>query len=150
MGYALLADLLVLVHLLFVCFVIGGQVAIVVGAFRRWGWVRNPVFRLCHAAAIVVVAVNATAGVLCPLTEWEYALRDRAGQVYESDVSFMGRLIRGVLFYELPTWVFTVAYVLFALVVIATLILVPPRGWGWHAQRAKPSAAGRGRLRRKS
>ena len=38
MGYALLADLLALVHLLLVCFVIGGQIAIVVGAFRRWGW----------------------------------------------------------------------------------------------------------------
>jgi hypothetical protein len=127
MGYALLADLLVLVHLLVVCFVIGGQIAIVVGAFRRWKWVRNPVFRLCHAAAIVVVAANAVSGVLCPLTEWEYALRDRAGQVVESDISFMGRLVRGLLFYEAPTWVFTTAYVLFALVVIATLILVPPR-----------------------
>jgi hypothetical protein len=127
MGYALLADLLVLVHLLFVCFVIGGLVAIVVGAVRRWGWVRHPVFRLCHAAAIVIVAADAVAGVLCPLTEWEYALRDRAGQIVQSDISFMGRLVRGVLFYEAPTWAFTAAYVLFALVVIATLILVPPR-----------------------
>ncbi|MHC4126934.1 MAG: DUF2784 domain-containing protein [Planctomycetota bacterium] len=130
MGYALLADLLVLVHLLIVCFVIGGLVAIVVGAVRHWGWVRHPVFRLCHVAAIVVVATNAVAGVLCPLTEWEYALRDRAGQVYESDISFMGRVVRSVLFYEAPPWAFTVAYVLFALVVIATLIFVPPR-WPW-------------------
>ena len=141
MGYALLADLLVLVHLLIVGFVIGGLVAIVVGAFRRWGWVRNPVFRLCHVAAIVFVATNAVAGVLCPLTQWEYALRDRAGQVVESDISFMGRLVREVIYYEAPPWAFTTAYVLFALVVIATLILVPPRGW--HA----PSAAGRGRPR---
>jgi hypothetical protein len=132
MGYALLADLLVLVHLLFVCFVIGGLVAIVIGAFRRWSWIRNPVFRVCHTVAIVVVAANAVAGILCPLTEWEYALRDRAGQVVESDISFMGRLVRGVLFYELPTWAFTVAYVLFALVVIATLIFVPPR---WRRRR---------------
>ncbi|MHC4587910.1 MAG: DUF2784 family protein [Planctomycetota bacterium] len=68
--------------------------------------------------------------MLCPLTEWEYALRDRAGQVYESDISFMGRVVRSVLFYEAPPWAFTVAYVLFALVVIATLIFVPPR-WPW-------------------
>jgi hypothetical protein len=136
MGYALLADLLVLVHLLFVCFVIGGLVAIVVGAFRRWGWVRHPLFRLGHVAAIVVVAANAVVGVLCPLTEWEYALRERAGQMYESDISFMGRLVRGVLFYEAPPWAFTVAYVLFALVVIATLIFVPPR---WRRPR-RPGA----------
>ena len=129
---ALLADLLVLAHLLLVCFVIGGQVAIVVGAFRRWSWIRNPVFRVGHVLVIVLVAANATAGILCPLTEWEYALRDRAGQIYESDISFMGRLVRGVLFHELPTWAFTLAYVLFALVVIATLIFVPPR---WRRKR---------------
>jgi hypothetical protein len=132
MVYAFLADLLVLVHLLFVCFVIGGQLAIVIGAFRRWKWIRNPVFRLSHVAAIVVVAGNALAGVLCPLTDWEYALRDRAGQIFESDISFMGRLVRGLLFYEAPPWVFTAAYALFALVVIATLVLVPPR---WRRKR---------------
>ena len=132
MGYALLADLLVLVHLLLVCFVVGGQVAIVVGAVRKWSWIRNPVFRVGHVLTIVLIAANATAGILCPLTEWEYALRDRAGQVVETDISFMGRLVRGVLFYELPTWVFTLAYVLFALVVIATLIFVPPR---WRRKR---------------
>jgi hypothetical protein len=134
MGYALLADLLVLVHLLFVGFVIAGQVAIVVGAFRRWGWVRNPIFRIAHAAAIVIVAAQAVGGVPCPLTEWEYALRERAGQVYESDISFMGRIVRGVLFYEAPAWVFTTAYVLFALVVLATLVLVPPK-WKWPDRR---------------
>jgi len=134
MGYALLADLLVLVHLLIVCFVIGGLVAIAVGAVRRWDWVRHPVFRLSHVAAIVVVAANAVAGVLCPLTEWEYALRERAGQIVESDISFMGRLVRDVLFYEAPPWAFTAAYVLFALVVIATLILVPPR---WRRPRRR-------------
>ena len=134
MGYALLADLLVLVHLLLVCFVIGGQVAIVVGAFRRWSWIRNPVFRVGHTVAIVVVAANAVAGILCPLTEWEYALRDRAGQIVQSDISFMGRLVRGVLFYEAPPWAFTAAYVLFALVVIATFILVPPR---WRRPRRR-------------
>ncbi|MHC4768076.1 MAG: DUF2784 domain-containing protein [Planctomycetota bacterium] len=130
MGYALLADILVLVHLLLVGFIIGGQVAIVVGAVRKWSWIRNPVFRVCHVLVIVLVAANATAGILCPLTEWEYALRSRAGQVVETDISFMGRLVRGVLFYELPTWVFTLTYVLFALVVIATLVFVPPR-WPW-------------------
>ncbi|MHC4217389.1 MAG: DUF2784 domain-containing protein [Planctomycetota bacterium] len=137
MGYALLADLLVLTHLLFVGFVIGGLVAIVIGAFRGWGWVRNPLFRICHTAAIVFVALNALTGVLCPLTEWEYALRDRAGQVFESDISFMGRLVREVLFYEAPPWAFTTAYVLFALLVIATFVIVPPR---WHAQRSRRSA----------
>jgi hypothetical protein len=127
MPYSLLADLLVLVHLLIVCFVVGGQVAITVGAFRRWAWIRNPVFRIVHAALIAFIAVNALSGVLCPLTDWEYALRVRAGQAVQADISFVGRLVRAVLYYELPPRVFATAYALFALLVIATFIVVPPR-----------------------
>ena len=37
---------------------LGYEIAIVVGAVRRWDWVRHPVFRLSHVAAIVVVAAN--------------------------------------------------------------------------------------------
>ncbi|MHC4350168.1 MAG: hypothetical protein ACYS15_16775, partial [Planctomycetota bacterium] len=62
MVYALLADLLVLVHLLLVCFIIGGLIAIVIGGFRKWNWIRNPIFRVVHTAAIVIVAANAVAG----------------------------------------------------------------------------------------
>ncbi|MHC5016171.1 MAG: hypothetical protein ACYTGM_16960 [Planctomycetota bacterium] len=51
MVYALLADLLVLVHLLLVCFIIGGLIAIVIGGFRKWNWIRNPIFRVVHTAA---------------------------------------------------------------------------------------------------
>jgi hypothetical protein len=133
MGYALLADLIVLVHLLYVSFVIGGQVLIVIGALRRWGWIRDPVFRICHTAAIVLVAVNALAGVLCPLTEWENALRRRAGQSADNDISFVARLVHEAIYYEAPQWVFTSAYVVFALLVIGTLVLVPPR---WKRRRA--------------
>ena len=97
------------------------------GAVRGWRWVRNPVFRLLHVLAIVVVAVDAVAGVLCPLTEWENALRQRAGQAVEQDISFVGRLVRGLIFYDVPPWIFTIIYVLFGGLVIATLVLVPPR-----------------------
>ncbi len=132
MGYALLADVIVVVHLLFIVFVVGGEAAVLVGARLRWRWVRNPVFRSLHVLAIVIVAVDAVAGVLCPLTEWEHAMREKAGQQVEHDISFVGRLVRGVIYYELPAWVFATIYVLFAGLVIATLLLVPPR---WRRQR---------------
>ncbi|MHC4106519.1 MAG: DUF2784 domain-containing protein [Planctomycetota bacterium] len=127
MPYALLADLVVFIHLLFIGFVVGGELLIVIGAFRRWNWVRNLGFRIAHVLAIVLVAVDSIAGILCPLTEWEAALRRRAGQFVEADVSFMGRLVRTVIYVELPGWAFTTIYVGFALLVIATLFLVPPR-----------------------
>ncbi|MHC4413794.1 MAG: DUF2784 domain-containing protein [Planctomycetota bacterium] len=132
MGPALLADLIVIVHLLYIGFVVGGELAVIVGALFHWRWIRNPVFRVTHLLAILVVAINALTGVLCPLTQWESALRRRAGQPVE-EISFVGRLVRELLYYQLPEWVFTTTYVVFALLVIATLVLVPPR-WRWRGR----------------
>jgi polyferredoxin len=118
---ALLADLVLVVHFLFVLFVIGGLAAIWIGAVAGWIWVRNFWFRAAHLAAIVFVAGEALAGIWCPLTVWEDALRGR-----HEEKSFIARWVHRVLFYDFPEWVFTVAYVLFALIVVASFWLVPP------------------------
>lgn len=119
---ALAADAILVVHFAFVAFVVGGLAAIWLGAALGWPWVRNPVLRIAHLAAILFVAAEALIGVMCPLTVWEDALRGRA-----SEKGFIARWIHDVMFYELPGWVFTVAYVSFAGVVAVTLWLVPPR-----------------------
>ena len=126
MLYGLLADLLVFVHIMFITFVIGGEIAIVIGAIKRWQWIRNLKFRAAHVLAIIAVASEAVFGLACPLTVWEHALRRQAGQVYQEDISFVGRLLRDVIYYEFNPWVFTVIYVLFAALVITTFIFVPP------------------------
>ena len=117
----LLADVVLVVHFAFVAFVVGGLAAIWLGAALGWRWVRNRRFRLAHLAAICFVAGEALFGVMCPLTVWEDALRGRG-----SETGFIARWIHSVMFYELPPWVFTVAYVSFAAVVAATWWLVPP------------------------
>ncbi len=127
MDYALLADLIVIVHLLYIGFVIGGELVVIVGAPLRWRWIRNPFFRIAHLLAIVIVAVDSQIGVLCPLTDWERALRRRAGQALDDDITFVAHLVRELVYYELPQWTLNAAYVLFALVVIATMVVVPPR-----------------------
>jgi len=83
--------------------------------------------RYTHLGAVLLVALEALLGVLCPLTEWEYALRRLSGQRVESEIPFMARLVRKIIFHDLPPWVFTTAYVAFALLVGATLLLYPPR-----------------------
>jgi hypothetical protein len=76
---------------------------------------------------VVYVSLEATVGLVCPLTELEYRLRQAAGQGVEEDISFVGRLIRELLFYEFPGWFFTLLYIGFGILVIGTLILLPPR-----------------------
>ena len=119
---ALLADVILIVHFLFVAFVVGGLALIWIGAAAGWQWVRNFWFRVAHLAAIAFVAGEALVGVWCPLTVWEDALRGVRGEK-----SFVARWIHRLMFYDFPGWVFTTAYVSFALVVIATLVWLPPR-----------------------
>ena len=124
--YLLAADTILIVHVMFVAFVVLGLVAIYAGRFLSWSWVRNLWFRLAHLAAIVVVVLQAWAGMLCPLTVWETSLRRLAGgNAYEG--SFIQHWLQKLLYYDAPWAVFVIAYTLFGVIVIASWFVVPPR-----------------------
>jgi len=117
-----LADFILVVHFLFVAFVVGGLALIWVSAAAGWSWVRNFWFRVAHLAAIVLVAGEALAGIWCPLTVWEAALRGA-----HAEKSFVAYWIHRLMFYDLPEWVFTILYIGFALLVAATWFFVRPQ-----------------------
>lgn len=125
--YGFAADFIVLFHLFYVLFAVGGEFFILLGGLLHWAWIRDLTFRIVHLLAVVVVAVEALIGVLCPLTEWEHRLRFRAGQIVEEEIPLMARLVRRFIFYDFPAWVFTLAYILFALAVAVSFFLLPPR-----------------------
>jgi len=124
--YAFLADLLLVIHALIVAFVVCGLLAIVLGGWRGWQWTRRFSFRLTHLLLVAVVAAQAWIGVLCPLTIWENALRQRAGQD-GYDGSFVQHWLHQLIFYEAPLWVFTLLYTAFGALVAATWWWWPPR-----------------------
>jgi Protein of Unknown function (DUF2784) len=117
-----LADIVLMVHFLFVLFVLAGLPLIWIGAAFSWRWVRNPYFRLAHLGAIGFVAFEAVIGMVCPLTLWEDVLR--SGGVGE--VGFIDRWVGRLLYYDLPPWVFTASYLAFALAVAITYYVIPP------------------------
>ena len=137
MFYSLLADVTVILHLAYASSVVLGLLAIFLGIFFHWRWVRNFWFRAIHLAMIGIVAAEVVCGITCPLTEWENALRRQAGEATYSG-SFIGRLAHDLLFFEAPAWVFSLAYLLFFLAVLATFILAPPQ-WPWR--RPSPGRA---------
>ena len=127
--YRLAADLVVMVHFAYVAFVVVGLLAILLGVVLRWRWVRSMWFRVLHLAAISLVAAEAVCGMTCPLTTWEQDLQTLAGETaYRGD--FIAAWVHDWLFYDAEPWVFTVCYVLFALTVLATFVLAPPRWRG--------------------
>ncbi|QIB65931.1 DUF2784 domain-containing protein [Kineobactrum salinum] len=128
LAYLLAADAVLLLHALFVAFVIVGLLLILAGGVLGWRWVRKPVFRWLHLLAIAVVVAQAWAGLVCPLTSWEMALRERAGEAVYAG-GFIAHWLEQLLYYRAPEWVFVMAYSLFGLLVLASWVLVRPRPW---------------------
>ena len=122
-----LADVLVFFHLLYILYVVLGEVAILAGYVRRWAFIRNLWFRGTHLAAIGYVGYLALANKPCPLTVWEYQLREAGGGLASWELSFMARIFQALVYYDFPGCFFTVLHVGFLFLVIFTLILIPPR-----------------------
>lgn len=124
--YALAADALLVVHVLFVVFIVFGLLLIYAGRFLNWQWVRNRWFRLAHLVGIGIVVLQAWFGLVCPLTIWEMGLRARAGDaVYEG--AFIAHVLSELLYYQAPGWVFVVVYTVFGILVVLSWFWVPPR-----------------------
>lgn len=118
----MLADLILLLHFALAAFIVLGLPLFWIGAWLDCNWARNRVLRYAHAAAILVVAAEALADAVCPLTRWEDALR--AGS---DGRSFIGRWAARLLYYDFPEWAFALAYVLYAAATLLTLRLLAPR-----------------------
>ena len=133
--YSLLADVLLVTHVLFAGFVVFSLILIFAGWFLSWMWVRNPWFRIIHLLGIGVVVLQSWFGVICPLTIWEMDLRSKAGEiVYEG--SFVRHWLNELLYYQAPPWVFVVCYTAFGGLVLASWVLVRPRAFSSGSQSA--------------
>ncbi len=127
--YLLAADLTLLLHTLFVAFVVVGLILILLGRALGWSWIRNPWFRWSHLGAIGVVVLQSWFGMICPLTTLEMALRARAGAAVYGG-TFIAHWLQSILYYEAPPWVFAVCYTAFGLIVVATWIWIRPHRFG--------------------
>jgi len=118
----MLADAVLAVHCAIVIFITAGLPLIWIGAALHWPWVRIRWLRALHAGAIGFVALESLDGIACPLTLWEAALRRR-----RAPEGMIQQWVERALYHDLPAWMFTLAYVAFALAVAATWRAVPPR-----------------------
>jgi len=87
MLYALLADLIVLLHLLFVLFVVAGGVLVLRWPLLAWG----------HLPCLLWGVFIIVSGGICPLTPLEVELRLAAGQVPYSG-SFVAHYIEPIIY----------------------------------------------------
>ena len=133
MHYQALADAVLLLHFGVVVFVVLGLPAIVIGNRAGWSWANEYWWRLGHIVAIGVVALQAWLGQYCPLTIIESWLRNQAGQAgYTS--SFIQHWLQGVLYYQVPLWIFAIVYTAFGLLVVWAWWRYPP--WAGKPQNS--------------
>jgi hypothetical protein len=119
--YALLADLLVVLHLLFILFV-------VLGGFLT---IRRPRLAWAHLPAVAWAVVVEWAGWLCPLTPWEARLRSLAGEAgYQGD--FVAHYLLPLLYPQAMTRTTQVLLGALALAVNAAIY----GGW-WYLRRRR-------------
>lgn len=133
--YGYLADLVAVLHLTYAAMIVVGLALILLGRWLHWKWVRNPWIRSVHLGMILIVVYEAWAGITCPLTVWETQLRTRARQPFDGH-SFLARTIHQLLFFDAAWWVFTACYTVCGALVVASLVLVPPR---WSAANSQNS-----------
>jgi hypothetical protein len=109
-------------HLAIIAFNVAGLVLIPLGALRGWRWVREFWWRLVHLLSLAVVAIQAMLGQACFLTIWQDEL---SGTTPVQPM--IEQWINGLIYWDLPLWVFAAAYVAAFLYVIALWVWVRPR-----------------------
>ena len=129
--YLLLTDAVAVLHAAYIAFVTIGFALIAIGIAMRWEWVRAFWFRVAHLEAIALVCAESLMGAACPLTTFEGRLRAMSGETNQSH-DFIGYWVDRLIDYDFPSWVFTVAYVVFGILVTIVFILAPPR---WPGRR---------------
>jgi hypothetical protein len=117
-----LANLVLALHVGYVLFVVGGLGLIWLGVGCGWRWIHNFWFRLLHLVAIGLVAAEALIGVACPLTVFEDWLRSTD----DAASGFVERWVHRILFWDFPSWVFMLVYLILTLLAVLTWRRWPP------------------------
>ena len=136
--YTALAEAVLAFHLGVVLFNVFGLIAIPLGGWLGWSFVRVFWWRALHVALLALVAMQAVLGQVCFLTVWQAALLRRAGEA-ANDAPFIARIVNRLLFWPLPLWFFAMLYVAVCAVVLLMWWLVPPRWPGGRAATAHPA-----------
>jgi hypothetical protein len=114
------------VHVGVIAFNVFGLIAIPLGAWRAWTFVRVFWWRALHLGALGIVALQAVLGQACFLTIWESDLLAHAGRP-ASNAPLIERWISRIIFWPFPLWVFAVLYIGVCIYTLLLWWLVPPK-----------------------
>ena len=125
MLYNVLADLIVILHLIWILFMLIGFALILCGFFwkRFFDWC---LFRILHLCGIVYVGLLGVLGEYCPLTMLENSLRARYDPGSGYPGSFIVHYIERLVYPDLSPMVILIPTVIIAIFTMTVFMLKPP------------------------
>ncbi len=124
----ILADAVLVAHTALALFLTFGLIAIWLGGWLGWGFVRGRAFRIAHLTGLAVVALESVLGLACPLTDIETALRSSAHPLQGAAPyrgGFIAHWLGRILYYDFDERVFLALY----------LVALGLTLWAWRVVR---------------
>lgn len=121
MSAGTLAQAILAVHLVVIVFNVAMLGLIPFGAALGWRFIRLAWLRLLHLVLMAVVVAQALAGRACILTIWQNRL---AGGSAAPEPMIM-RWLDGLIYWNLPIWVFAALYSAVFVYIVALCVWVP-------------------------
>lgn len=117
MLYKILADIVVLIHFLWILFLI----------FGAFAGIRNKTIKIIHISGLVFAFVIQIFGWYCPLTDLEVWLRSKHDPSLAYAGSFIIHYVEGLIYIEISPWL------IFAL----TLLLIGFNTWFYLGKKSR-------------
>jgi len=126
MAYKIFADTIIVVHFLFILFMLFGFFLTLYGIFFRHKFFDRWLFRSLHLLGIFYVVSLSILGKYCPLTilENELRLRYEVYSVYSG--SFIVHYLEKLVYPDVNPWVIRIPTVFLAIFTIVVFIVRPP------------------------
>jgi hypothetical protein len=120
-----LADLILIIHFVYLATVIIPALIIPIGFHRHWRWVRSQTVRAIHMGMMGFVLLEVLIGMICPLTWLESHFLEASGRSgYQG--TFMTYWLSQIMYWDAPSWIFTAAYAIFFAWIIYLWRAYPP------------------------
>lgn len=121
----LAADLLTLIHFLWILFMLAGFFWTAAAPFIHRRFFDFFWFRTLHAAGIVIVSFYALSDQYCPLTVWENFFRAQAGRGYAG--GFIQHYLEKLIYPDINPKLIGIGTAIVALVSLGAYLLRPPQ-----------------------
>ncbi len=125
MIYKIIADIIVIVHFIFILFMLSGIVLTIAGFFRE-KYFKHWLFRTLHLCGILFVAILAILGKYCPLTILENLAMMRHNPDLAYPGSFIVHYIEELVYPNVDPMIIIIPTVILAVFTLVMFIIKPP------------------------